>query len=591
MTDIQQLLSNFVIALNGSQFEPDLAADVVEVTVENSLHLPDMATIKISDPQVDWIDDSRFTPGATIEISAGYGPTASQIFDGEIVEIEPVFASDGAPYLVVRAFDKLHRLTYGRYMRSFLNVTDKDVIAKIAGEVGLAVDVGSTSTLHKSLIQSGQTNLEFLQQRAAALGFLLYVDGDKLVCKPPASASEVSLQMYQDLTEFRPRLTTVGQSSKVLVRGWDSQAKRPVVGQASSGSVRPQIGVSKGGGAMVKSAFSLDATFTVAAGNLADQDAAQKLAQAILDGQESRYIQAEGTTLGNPKIRAGSKVKVAGAGDRFSGTYFITASTHSFDLTNGYITSFGVSGMQPNTLVSMLSSSSSASASVSVSAESSSSSGGSYSFAVGVVTDNKDPENLGRVKVKYPMIADDFTGFWARVATPDAGNNRGFQFIPEVNDEVLVGFVMGDLNHPIVLGSLWNGHDAAPLPATQAIQGGQVNQRIIRSRTGHQILIDDSDDKGGITIKDKKGNLIYLKAQDNSLTIETTGDIKLTTKGNLNMDVTGNASFKTQGNLALEATGNLSLKANGQAELNGVSGTKVESSAMVDVKGAMINLN
>jgi uncharacterized protein involved in type VI secretion and phage assembly len=194
---------------------------------------------------------------------------------------------------------------------------------------------------------------------------------------------------------------------------------------------------------------------------------------------------------------------------------------------------------------------------------------------VGIVTDNKDPDGQGRVKVKYPSLSADHASDWARLVSPGAGAERGLEFIPEINDEVLVGFELGDVHCPYVLGGLWNGRDAPPKKSDGLISSGKVQQRIIRSRTGHVITLDDADSGGGITIQDKGGNKIVLDAQSDALTIE----------------VKGNASIKSQGDLTVEAQGNLTLKAAGQVEIKGM-GVKLDGGASsVDVKGSPINLN
>lgn len=583
MPDTELLVSNFAIELDGAPAPADLASDVIEISVEQSLHLPAVAAIQISDPQLKWIDDSRFEPGAAVKISAGFGNETSVIFEGEIVELEPVFAESGVPALIVRGLDKLHRLGRGSYVRTFLNVTDGDVIKKIAGEVGLQARVGQTKTLHPYLIQAGQTNLEFLQQRAASLGYLLYVDGSTLVCEAArASGAAVELKMFEDLVEFRPRMSTAGQINEVTVRGWDPKKKQAVIGKARKGNAHPQVGYGKGGGDAAKKAFSLDAPYAVVSGAMRDQGAADALAQAVADRHDARFIQAEGLMLGSARLRAGGAVKISGVGTRFGGTYFVTACTHRFDLVSGYTSSFNVSGMQPATLTGMLASD-----------EPSVTAAGAvgYNLMIGIVTDNNDPENLGRVKIKFPLLSDEHASHWARVAAPDAGNNRGFEFIPEVNDEVVVGFEAGDINYPIVLGGLWNGQDKAPLSSSEAIQGGKVIKRVIRSRTGHEITIDDTDDKGGITIKDKNGNSIVLTIEQDKLTITSKGDMTLDTKGNL--------TLKTAKKLLIEATGAGEIKAmglsmdgkTGNTEVKGM-GVKVDGgAATVDVKGSMINLN
>ena len=133
---------------------------------------------------------------------------------------------------------------------------------------------------------------------------------------------------------------------------------------------------------------------------------------------------------------------------------------------------------------------------------------------------------MGRVKVKYPWLSQEHASDWARVVIPGGGTQRGMQFLPEVNDEVLVGFEQGDINFPYVLGGLWNGKNAPPSKSGEVISGGKVNQRVIRSRTGHVITLDDSDNAPSITILDNTGkNKIFLDSKSNKLTVHLEGDM------------------------------------------------------------------
>src|SRR5436305_6326639 len=136
---------------------------------------------------------------------------------------------------------------------------------------------------------------------------------------------------------------------------------------------------------------------------------------------------------------------------------------------------------------------------------------------VGVVTNNQnDPEGLGRVKVKFPWLSDEDESNWARVAAPMAGKERGFYFLPEVEDEVLVAFEHGDIRFPYVVGALWNGKDAPP-----ASNGdGKNNVRVIKSRSGHVVKLNDEDGKETIEIVDKSGkNSLVVDTAKNTITI------------------------------------------------------------------------
>jgi uncharacterized protein involved in type VI secretion and phage assembly len=564
--------TNFYLKIDGSDASVELVADIEQISVESSLHLPAMATLVIYDPKLRWVDSDSLVPGKALTITAKVDRTVKPLFDGEIVEIEPDFGAE-RQRLVVRAFDRLHRLARGRHARSFVNVSDGDLVRKIAGEVGLSAEVGATSEVYPYVFQANQTNLAFLQQRAAALGYLLYVREKKLYCKPPEDqGSAIELSWQQNLSSFRPRLSSIGQFNSVTVRSWDVATKKEIVGQAQRGSATPSVGVQPG------NPFNVESKDLVPDCRIRTQAEADKLAQAVANRHASRYIEADGECLGQPAISAGASVAIRGVGTRFSGTYFVTSATHTYDADTGYTTHFTVSGLNPSTLLGVLLPEAAAAAP-------------GNGLMIGIVTDINDPNKQGRVKVKFPWLTPDHASDWARVAHSGAGTGRGLLFMPEVNDEVLVGFEQGDMLTPYVLGGLWNGKDAPPGEAAKVIKNGKVEQRLIYSRTGHQIILDDSEQNGGITVIDKNGNKLEIKSQNNMLTITTKGDISISTDTNLSLKAGGDLALEATGNLSLKAGANLTAEAGAQAGIKGTAGMKVESSALVEVKGAMINLN
>jgi uncharacterized protein involved in type VI secretion and phage assembly len=185
--------------------------------------------------------------------------------------------------------------------------------------------------------------------------------------------------------------------------------------------------------------------------------------------------------------------------------------------------------------------------------------------AVGLVIDNKDPQGLGRVRLKFPALSDDEIGHWARIAVLMAGADRGTFFLPEVGDEVLVAFERGDIARPYVLGGLWNGQDKPP----EANADGQNNLRLVKSRSGHLIRLDDTDGAEKIEIVDKSGgNSITIDTASNAITITSAADVTIDApQGTLKLSAqtieissSANTELKAQGNLTLEATGNATLK-------------------------------
>jgi phage protein D len=530
MPDQAGLLSHFYLKIGGQNARDDLTASIATVTVESSLHMPDVATITLLDPATKWADSDDLAPGKEIELSARAEGSEQPLFDGEIVEIELAW-EQGMQKVVVRAFDRLHRLARGCHVRSFQNMTDGDLIQKLAQEVGLRAQVGPTAEVHPYALQANESNLVFLQRRAAALGYLLYVEKKILHCEAPESQRQpIEIKWGTDLSEFRPRMTTIGQISEFRSRGWDPAQRREVIGQAKDSTIVPHIGNGKSGGKLADEAFHIPTTkYLVADRPIRTQAFADILAQAAADRHAGQFVEAEGVCAGNPGIVAGALVKIDNIGKRFGGTYFVTGAIHMFK-PGEYTTRFNVSGLQPATLLSLL-----------MPEEDVNIAG---ALVIGVVTDNQDPEGLGRVKVKYPWLSAEHASDWARLVIVGGGDKRGVEFVPEVNDEVLIGFELGDIHYPYVLGGLWNGKDVPPRKSGELVSGGKVQQRIIRSRTGHMITLDDGDGGGGVTIEDKNGNIIKLDSGANSLTIEVKGDATLKAQGNLNLEATGQVTVK-----------------------------------------------
>jgi phage protein D len=532
MAEAVGAISHFFVKLNGTLVAEEFMAALFEITVENSLHMPDAGTIVLNDPGLKWVDDPQLMPGKSIEISAAATPAGSKnkaVFDGEIVGLEPEFGPS-LHRLTIRAFDRLHRLTRGRFVRSFQNVTDSDLAQRFAGEAGLQTDIEPTRQVHPYLFQNNQTNLEFLRQRAAAVGYGLYVLGRKLCFKPLAGASaSVDLRWGASLTEFRPRLTTLSQVGSVTVRGWDPRTRKEIVGESAPGKGMRDIGQKDGGGAVSKEAFNIDAKWLVSAPPLYDQIGADQLARAVADRHAERFIEAEGACPGNPDIVAGVSVKIDALGDRFSGSYFVTSATHRFGVADGFTTSFSISGQTPSTLLSLLRDHEP---------------GQTSGLVIGIVTDNQDPEGWGRVKLKYPWLSPDHASDWARVVSVGGGPDRGVEFIPEIDDEVLVAFEMGDIRYPYVLGGLWNGQDAPPQKSDAIVSGGKVQKRILRSRTGHEVVFDDGDGGGSITIADSNGNKIVFDTGSNAVSMKASGDISIEAGGRVSITGTGPVTIK-----------------------------------------------
>ena len=197
----------------------------------------------------------------------------------------------------------------------------------------------------------------------------------------------------------------------------------------------------------------------------------------------------------------------------------------------------------------------------------------------GVCTDNKDPELLGRIKVKFPTLPDMPESWWARLAMPMAGRERGWMTIPEIEDEVLVGFVHGDINHAIVLGSLYNGVDTPPY----ANEDGDNNLRVFQSRSGHRLTFDDKSGNERIELITHNEEIrIIWDAKDKTLSVYSGKDIIVEAKETM--------SFKCK-DFILEAGNSISMKAGSTFEAKAGASMGIDGGSMLTCKAGIIQLN
>ncbi len=194
-----------------------------------------------------------------------------------------------------------------------------------------------------------------------------------------------------------------------------------------------------------------------------------------------------------------------------------------------------------------------------------------YGVITGIVTNNQDPDELGRVKIKIPRISGEDESNWARVISFMAGKDRGAFLLPEVDDEVLVAFECGNINMPYVIGSLWNGEDVPP----ETNSDGENNIRMIKSRSGHIIKLDDTDGEEKIEIVDKnENNMIIIDTKNEKISIKSNKDIEISApNGKITIDAKD-----------IETTSSASTKI-------GASSVDLEASGNTNIKGATVNIN
>ncbi|NJO78513.1 MAG: VgrG-related protein [Cyanobacteria bacterium RM1_2_2] len=555
------LLSQPFLTIDGRPAPAEFTKDILKIVIEESLHLPAMFTIVLHNNYLPASTDALNQPwrhqpyleiGKKVEIGFGNSTTQdpnfrdekqNRLITGEITAIDVNFTRRSESHLILRGYDLSHRLHRGRHNRSFQNLTDSDIVQKIAQEIGLNVQSDDTGTARDYVFQENQTNMEFLRELSARHGFELFVQDNILYFRKPQSQSTLELRWLRDINRFNVRMSSAQQVSAVEVRGWDYENKQSIVETASTEVVITET--ENGKGSEVANQFQSEPKMIVVDQPIFTADQAKRMAQSLCDELGGEFIEAEAQTdgNGNPEIRVGRVVDLKDLGN-YSGQYYITETKHHYH-EKVYSTDFTVRGLRDGSLLSLLSPKTRLQP--------------GQTLMVGIVTNNKDPKGWGRVKVRLPTLTEDHESNWARIVALGAGQTRGFDWLPEVEDEVLVGFEHGDIHRPYVIGGVWNGKDNPPENINQSVQGGKVRLRTIKTRTGHMIQFADEAQSAaneGILIQTASGHKIQLNDSDRSIKITTSGG------QSLSLDDQGQSiTIQSALNLTLDAQATIVLKA------------------------------
>ena len=549
-------LSLLRIEIDGEKVTDQLAVDVLQVIIEESLHLPAMFTLVIynryapthDEPEIKpWQHDPLFEIGKKVKLGFSSSTTLDPDFkeeikniliEGEITGMEVNFENNNRADIIVRGYDFSHRLHRGRYNRAFENQTDSDIFTQIVEEVGIETgNVDESGEAHEYVFQENQTNMEFLRERAARIGFELFMsDGKMNFCQPKAEPKgDLALKWGDQIKQFRVRVTSAEQVNTVKVRAWDYTQKEPIIETATKETQLTETGNELGSG--TSSAFPNLKSYEMTVVNkpVASAKEAEIMAQALCDELGGEFVYADAQAEGNPDIRPGQVISLENMGDRYSGKYYVTDTRHFME-GRVYKTDFSVRGLRSGNLFTTLSTEKRLRP--------------SQTLLIGIVTKNKDPEKLSRVKVKFPTLTEEHESNWARVVAIGAGSNRGFDCLPEINDEVLVGFEHGDIHRPFVIGGLWNGKDAPSESVDDSVTEApnNVKLRTFKTRVGHILQFIDgegeftkeeedesSEEEGefsagrgkskkpGIRLLTKDGHRIYMNddGEDGSIQLRT----------------------------------------------------------------------
>lgn len=510
--------------------------------------------------------------GKILELSLGYNREDNAVFKGIITKHKIKVKRSGGSFLYLEARDQAFAMTLNRKSRYFKELSDADLFSEIATEYNLTVQTDLTGSVFPEIVQYQTTDWDFLISRSERLGHYCFIDKDNLVIKKTEPPSEDSLTLTYGLDIYDADLEMEArtQFETIMSSCWDA-SKQEIINSENTEVNVPEQGAPSG--------EDLSAIGKVSSYDLRHSG---QLSQEDLDAwssaqmKKSRYARIRGTLRiqGNISFGLGDTINLQGFGNRFNGSAFVSGIRHNLG-DGDWVTTIQL-GDSPEWHWEKY--------------KITEAPGSGFNpcikgLQIGVVTQlQEDPNGENRIKVRLPLINAEDEGTWCRVARPDAGENRGIIWLPEIGDEVVVSFLSEDPNQAVVLGMLHSSAKPSPLEAAD-----ENHIKGIVSRSDMRLLFDD--DKVKFSITTPAGNTLILDDDNEKVTIEDQN------KNVITMDSAG-ITVESPKDIVLKATGdvkiegkNIDIAANLNFKAEGSAGSKVSSGGTTAISGSLVNIN
>ncbi|MFF1509282.1 phage baseplate assembly protein V [Streptomyces sp. NPDC058326] len=581
-------LPEFAVKLAGQPLDPQVRLDVLELDVSAEVLRHGRAVLLVRNwnpdaREVRYSDTGPFVPGTAMEISLGWRGALEPVFRGVVTGVTARFGTASGPVLEVDCRTRSVLLAAVPRARVHEDTTDGEVVAHIAAAYGLTAD--EAPGIRQPLVAfSGRSDWDWVTGRAAELGYVAYVADDRLVFRPAAApgGDDLSLAYGTTLRELKLTREVSGRADPVSYAGFDSTTLEAVVAEADSGRAE------QGGRGRPTPAEDLrTARWPLRAAHLGyttgiSVEEADRRAVAAASGETLRHLHGTGSALGMPRLRADSWVRLTGIGSTLGGSHYVSAVRHRLG-RRGYTTEFQVGSpppLRPQAPAAAPGGRGTAAAGASAVTD---------GLVLGLVQDLDDPLGLGRVKVAFPWLAPAAEPVWSRLSTLSAGSGHGTWFVPDVGQEVLVGFIGDDHRFPVVLGALWNGRAAPPErmdPKTNGI-------RSVVTRSGHRLTFDDA--AGGrialttaaghrLELDDGKGEVVLTEKGGGCSVALSSGGVAITARS-------GDITLSAPAGAVKVAAASFTAKSTGVAAVESAAALELKAAGVLSVTGALVKIN
>ncbi|EJL89764.1 Rhs element Vgr protein [Herbaspirillum sp. CF444] len=595
MADSPQLNTSQVLKLtirSGGTAVPDTLR-VISVEISKAVNRISSARIAILDgdmPHDDFPASNleAFAPGKELVISAGYGSQEEQIFDGIIVRHGIKIGGKNEARLVLECKHAAVSLTIGRNNANYVDLKDSEIISQLISPCGASAKVTATTTKHKEIVQYYSSDWDFLVARAEANGMLVIPDdGSVLVDAPQTDKAAVLKVTYGvDLMSFQADIDARTQLQSVKGAAWDPATQTVVEQTASPLDLYKQGNLDAATLAKVAgpSSYRLQTTVSLESDEIKAWASARQMKAALA------RIRGKMKFQGSAKAKPGKMIELVGVGKRFSGSVFVSAVNH--EIVNGNWITEVEFGMAPEWFSEQNNG---------IDAPASGLLPGVAGLQIGVVKKlDADPEGQYKIQVAISVLQAETEGVWARLASFYGSSGVGAFFIPEIDDEVVIGYFNNDPSHPVVLGSLYSSKRKMPYELTAENYTKALwtkgllkvifddEKKVITIITPEKNSIVLSDDAKSICLTDQNSNKIEMNPD--GILLDSPKDIVINAKGKISISAVANIESSAKADIKSEAL-NINNTAKVGFVAKGSATAELSASGQTTVKGAMVMIN
>lgn len=578
----------FSVKINGKNIEQNFPIN--NITISKGINKVPYCSVRIYEAVNTknelFIDNSLISIGSKVDIEAiNKNNELENIFSGILLDILLDINNEfNENFVELKCYSKAHQMDIAKNSTCFLDKTDSDILKSIISKYGLQSDIGDMSLKHEFIYQNDLTDWDFIVTRAELYGYVVNVDNDKIIVNSPKKKSSNVRINFSDIISANIKLDSNSQINSINAKIWDiktqevKEIKNSTQKENSFGNIKSDDIVSKTG--KHDSNLSIDSL---------SEDETKKILNGFIDINRFSKICGYVVINGNTELKPNTTLNLNKCGKVFTGDAYINFVQYMYNVDDCSWRVKLYIGINKHCFIGK--------SNAEDTNKSITSNINNLKYGK-VIKISEDPESNYRIFVTIPTINNKNEGVWCRLSSLYASNKGGILFIPEKDDEVIVGFIDGNASSPIVVGSVYSSKNkpSVEIESENGIKSIKTNNELeINFNDKDKIINIKTGEKRSIVISEKDSNIEIVNENDKItigngiINLEADKEISIKSK-DIDINASGNVKIKAGSNVSVEGN-NIKINGSMGANIKGGTSSKFESSGITEIKGSIVKIN